>query len=170
MRPKFIVDVNAGKVTKWLRALGCDVLFVNPVDDDDLIAIAHRQGRTIITRDRGIPQRRSVTRRGVGVVLLKSASWREQMRQLITELGLMDSAAPFTRCMECNAPLEERERAWAQGKVPPYVYTTQRLFKECPQCRKVYWRGTHWDRMCEELEMGLSPLPGGSSDPHIASP
>lgn len=46
---KFIVDNNVGRLTGWLRALGYDTLFINPIDDGRLVDIARREG----SRDSG---------------------------------------------------------------------------------------------------------------------
>ena len=51
----------------------------------------------------------------------------------------------FTRCVECNTPVEKIEKSKVKPKVPPYVYKVQEEFMECPNCDKIYWKGTHWN-------------------------
>jgi uncharacterized protein with PIN domain len=36
-------------------------------------------------------------------------------------------------------------------RLPPYVRATQTRFSECPGCGRVYWPGTHWERMSARL-------------------
>jgi uncharacterized protein with PIN domain len=148
---KFIVDNNAGRLAVWLRALGYDTLFINPIEDDDLIEIARREGRVILTKDTGILRRRVVTRGEVQALYVQGDDWRGQLAQVIRDLGL-DAGPSFTRCIECNTPLQRRTREDARPHVPLYVYRTQEDFQRCPECGRYYWKGTHWDRMREELK------------------
>ena len=57
----------------------------------------------------------------------------------------------FTRCLECNALLEGREKETIKDRIPPYVYKTQDKYMECPACRRIYWKGTHWQAMIDKL-------------------
>jgi uncharacterized protein with PIN domain len=148
---KFIVDNNVGRLAVWLRALGYDALFINPIEDDDLIEIARREGRIILTKDTGILRRRIVTRGEVQALYVQGDDWRGQLAQVVRELHL-DADPGFTRCIACNTPPETRTREEARSHVPPYVYRTQQDFQSCPTCGRYYWKGTHWDRMREELQ------------------
>ena len=80
---KFIVDMNVGRLAVWLRALGYDTLFINPIEDDDLIEIARREGRTILTKDTGILRRRVVTSGAVKALYVEGDDWRDQLAQVV---------------------------------------------------------------------------------------
>ena len=147
---KFIVDNNVGRLVKALRALGYDTIFINPIADSDLIELARREGRVILTKDTGILRRRLVTSGEVAALRVEGDDWREQLAQVVRCLGLA-TAPQFTRCIECNTPLDPRTREEVRSHVPPYVYQTQSAFLACPSCRRHYWRGTHWKRMSREL-------------------
>ena len=147
---KFIVDNNVGRLTGWLRALGHDTLFINPIEDDDLIDVARREGRTILTKDTGILRRRVITSGEVPALYVEGDDWRVQLGQVVRDLDL-DPQPTFVRCIECNTPLERRTRDQAQPHVPPYVHRTQEEFLACPKCGRHYWKGTHWQRMREEI-------------------
>lgn len=151
MEPGFIVDANVGRLARRLRMLGYDTRFINDIDDDELIRIAWREGRILLTRDTGIMERRIVTTGRITAVLITSDEVKEQIRQVIDGLCLEPAPAPFTRCMECNAPLMARDKEAVYGLVPPYVYRTQNQFMQCPRCERVYWQGTHWAEMAREL-------------------
>jgi uncharacterized protein with PIN domain len=151
---RFIVDNNVGKLAVWLRALGYDAVFINPIEDDELIEIARREGRIILTKDTGILRRRVVTSGEVQALRVYGDDWREQLGQVIRELGL-ERQPQFTRCIECNVPLETRSRDEARPHVPPYVHRTQRDFLACPSCGRHYWRGTHWEAMRREVAESL---------------
>ena len=151
MRPKFLVDPNVGRLAKWLRVIGYDTLFIPEADDTELLRVAMDQGRTVITRDGYIMERRVVTKGKVKVVLLRSDDFREQMRQLTESLGL-DYQDCFTLCVECNARLEEVSKEVVRDGVPPFVYESHEQFQACPNCGRLYWRGTHWRNMNAEMD------------------
>lgn len=147
---RFIVDNNVGRLARWLRALGYDTVFINPIEDGELVAIAQREGRTILTKDTGILRRRLIASGEVPALYIEGDDWRRQLGQVVRELGL-ERQPRFTRCVECNTPLEERTREEARRHVPPYVYRTQPDFLYCPSCRRWYWKGTHWQRMHDKV-------------------
>ncbi|MCI0438569.1 MAG: Mut7-C RNAse domain-containing protein [Chloroflexi bacterium] len=150
MRPRFAIDVNVGRLAKWLRGMGYDALYLPNVDDGELLRIARSEGRVIITRDRRILERRLVTRGIVKVFLVESDDFREQMREVAAAFGL-DLRNGFSLCIECNARLTSVARERVRERVPPYVYENQEQFFECVRCGKLYWRGTHWRNMRAEL-------------------
>jgi uncharacterized protein with PIN domain len=149
---RFIVDHNAGKLAGWLRMMGYDSLFFTGEDDTTMVRQALAEGWVILTRDTGIMNRRVVSGGRLRAVLLKSEVPERQMRQLLDEFDLIGQARPFTLCLECNRPLEERGRDELRDRVPPYVFATQTQYMECPACRRIYWRGTHWEAMKRKLE------------------
>jgi uncharacterized protein with PIN domain len=150
MAPRFIADVNVGRLAKWLRVIGYDTLFVPGVDDTELLRIAMEEGRTVVTRDRYIMERRVVTTGRVKAVLVHSDDFREQMQQVTETLGLGFQSG-FSLCIECNTSLEETSKESVRERVPPFVFSTQERFLVCLACRKLYWRGTHWRNMKAEL-------------------
>jgi len=149
---RFIADCNVGRLARWLRLLGYDTLFANGLDDDGILRIALKEGRIVLTRDTHF-LRRHVTRSGqVKMVFLQAEDVKKQVSQVVRELGLDWREARFSRCIECNSPLEARDREAVRSLIPPYVYQTQREFAQCPGCGRIYWQGTHWQRMRGELE------------------
>ena len=153
--PRFIVDVNVGKLAKWLRILGFDTLFVNPIEDGVLVQIALRDSRIILTKDTHIAERRVVTRGQVRVVLVEGDRVLDQLAFVAEELHLHGPFRMFSRCLDCNVPLRAIDRSSVQNLVPPYVYRTQKRYMTCPLCAKVYWSGTHWQRMRDTVEAVL---------------
>jgi hypothetical protein len=91
--------------------------------------------------------------KGIQKVIVKSDHVEEQVEQLIEEMGIaIDENMLFRRCVECNCLLEDLPKEKARGKVPDYVFETQEMFKKCPQCNKIFWKGTHWDMVGKWLE------------------
>jgi uncharacterized protein with PIN domain len=156
---RFIVDHNVGKLAKWLRMMGYDALFFNGSDDSGMIATALAENRVILTRDTGIVQRRLVTSGRLKAILINSDRVDTQMKQVIDTLNLDINYRPFTICLECNQPLVEVSKEQVRERVPPYVFKTQQQYMECPACRRIYWRGTHWRAMNRRLEKLLQYQP-----------
>jgi uncharacterized protein with PIN domain len=149
---RFIVDVNVGKLAKWLRIMGFDTLFINPIDDGELVEIARLEGRIVLTKDTHIADRRLVTSGQVRVVEVEGDQLLEQLRFVTSTLGLRGPFNLLSRCIEDNSPLVPVEKSRVRARVPPYVYSTQERFVTCPRCSRVYWAGTHWQRMRELVD------------------
>jgi uncharacterized protein with PIN domain len=149
---RFIIDHNAGKLARWLRMLGFDSLFFTGEDDSDMVKQALAESRIILTRDTGVMKRRVITRGRLKAILIKSEEPEEQIRQVMAELDIKNNSHPFTLCLECNRPLIPKTPAEVKDRVPPYVFKTQKQYVECPACRRIYWRGTHWAAMLHKLE------------------
>jgi len=155
--PKFIVDCNVGKLTKWLRLMGYDSVFFNGTDDSQLVAIALAEGRVILSRDTQIMKRRVITSGRLKAIPIQSDKPELQMRQVIDTLSLDPQSRSFTLCLECNQVLVERDKGEVKELVPPYVFKTQSQFMQCPACHRIYWRGTHWQAMSQRLEKFIIP-------------
>ena len=148
---RFVVDVNVGRLAKWLRVLGYDTLFPKHADDNDLVRIAIREGRVLVTRDAGFSLRRAVRQGQMRVVQILDQDLDDQLRQLVREMAL-EPTNGFSRCVVCNEPLHSVAKEKVADRLPPYVYQNHSDFMECPQCCRLYWRGTHWSAMCAQIE------------------
>lgn len=149
---KFIVDSNAGKLARWLRIIGYDALFFNNIEDAHLIDIALREERVVLTRDTQIMRRRVIIEKRIKAILLQHDDPKEQLRQVIKKLNLDCHLRHFTRCLECNQNLLPKTKEDIRELVPPFVFRTQTQYMQCPSCLRIYWRGTHWQRMMNELD------------------
>jgi len=152
MEITFIVDSNAGKLARWLRMMGYDTLFFSDIEDGHLVEMAMKEGRIVVTRDTQIAKRRVAANGNVKVILSRDDDPKRQLLQVMKELNLDCRETQFTRCLECNQRLLSRSREDVQDLVPPYVFRTQTQYMQCPSCRRVYWQGTHWQRMKQALE------------------
>ena len=151
-RIRFIVDSNVGKLAKWLRMLGYDAVFFEGEDDAYMIDRALKENRVILTRDTRLMKRGVITSGRLKAIMIGSDKPEPQIQQVIEALHLDFQSHPFTVCLECNHPLEERSREEIEDRVPPYVFRTQPQYMECPSCHRIYWRGTHWQAMLRKLE------------------
>jgi len=148
--PAFVADVMVGKLARWLRVLGCDVVYSNDLDDDAIVRIAEAENRIILTRDNGLIARKSVPR----YIFIENDHYREQVRQVVETCGLKEFKV-FSRCLECNTPLQDVDKEAVFEKIPPFVYLTQDRFAACPDCGRVYWHGTHADQMLKRLPIQI---------------
>ncbi len=149
---KFIVDHNVGKLTKWLRMMGYDTLFFDGEDDWLMVRAALAEDRIILTRDTQVMKRGVVIKGRIKAILIQSEEPKQQMQQVVETLNLDCQSKLFTICLECNQPLEEKSKQQVQDQVPPYIFQTKNQYVECPACHRIYWRGTHWQAMTEQLK------------------
>jgi uncharacterized protein len=148
---KFVADVMVGKLARWLRILGFDVLYNNRFEDDEILRTAEDQDRVILTRDAELHKRG-----GARSLFIEADDYEEQVQQVLSAFQLKDAVSLFTRCAECNALLVETDREAVFLKAPPYVYLTQKDFAICPACDRVYWRGSHADGIAAKMKRWTS--------------
>jgi len=145
---RFIADVMLGRLARWLRIMGYDVLYSNSYSDEELARIADQEDRCLLTRDRELLSRFRVAKS----VLVDSGDLREQLRELSEKLGLVVGKDVFTRCVRCNGELQDADKRDVRDLVPEYVYATVERFSRCGGCGRIYWPGTHVQRMRTGLE------------------
>ena len=143
---KFAADRMLGRLVKWLRVLGCDVIYGPHLTGYGLIRAARAEQRLILTRDRRLKQKQPPE-----FIFIESDHYRDQLRQTVRECGLEIGGTLFTRCLACNCSLQIRPKETVKQLVPAYVFATQEEFSWCSQCRRVYWPATHQQKMVEEL-------------------
>jgi len=143
----FVVDCMLGKLAKWLKILGFDVLYYSRAEDDDLLAAARKDGRTLLSRDRALLGRA----RRLAKLLVESERWPDQVRQVLDHFGLYDDVRPYSRCLTCNTVLKPLPKSQAANLVPASVLERADSFALCPSCGRVYWPGTHFDDMAAKV-------------------
>jgi uncharacterized protein with PIN domain len=139
MTRKFMVDFMLGRLCRWLRLIGEDAEYFKESDRGGIIYRSLTEKRIILTRDHRLSKKKAL-----GLCLIMSDNFREQLKQVVEEFGLVvEDEKIFTRCTLCNTPIIPILKEEAEGKVPEYVYETQDEFSFCPKCSKIYWKGTH---------------------------
>jgi uncharacterized protein len=137
--PTFVADVMLGRLARWLRIAGFDVLYSNRFSDDELIALSKRECRILLSRDTRLLVRKAVDR----FIFLTREEICAQVREVLDVTGVRAFPGVLSRCLACNDLLENRPREQVRERVPPYVFETQAQFKSCPCCGKIFWAGTH---------------------------
>lgn len=154
MEPRFLADNMLGKLARWLILLGYDAAWAADGRSDlELLEQAHREGRVFLTRDTKIPDVAGLVK-----VVIREQRFEGQLRHVARELGLRpDPAKAFTRCTYCNEPLAGLPREEALPLVPPLVRALDTPFFRCPRCKRVYWNGTHTERVLKKLQRLFEP-------------
>ncbi len=145
---RFVADAHMGGLAKLLRMAGFDTLYDNAFEDNEIVAIARRESRIVLSRDRDLLKCREVTH-GCYVRELKP---RQQLREIFQRLDLASMARPFTLCLRCNAPLRVIDKQLVLERLPPSVREHQQRFSTCDVCQRLFWAGSHWRHMRDLLD------------------
>jgi uncharacterized protein len=146
---KFLADCMLGKLAKELRMLGYDTIYYRGKDAHQMIQRARNEGRVILTRNRKLIPKRPEDR----IVGVMEDAPLIQLMELIQKGTIsLNVENPFSRCLLCNALIVEIPREEAEGKVPDFILYQQKTFYQCPQCKKIYWQGTHQENMQKKVE------------------
>ena len=129
----FVADAHLGGLARLLRMAGFDTLYDNAFHDAEIAAISAQQQRIVLTRDRDLLIRKEIMH-GCYVRALKAEAQAQQAR-------------PFTLCLHCNAPLHPVAKSEVEADLPPQVRALHQTFRRCDVCARVYWKGSHWQRM-----------------------
>ncbi|NLE35862.1 MAG: hypothetical protein GX622_12230, partial [Bacteroidales bacterium] len=116
-------------------------------DDREIIEVAIREGRVILTRDRLLLKRAT---RATGY-LVRSQYHEEQLREVFEEFGLKNQVKLFSRCIACNTLLEEVRKEDIADRLLADTRTYYDSFRRCPGCDRIYWEGSHYDNMKKSL-------------------
>lgn len=144
----FAADVHLRRLTKTLRLLGIDTAWNREWDDADLVQASNREQRMILTRDVGL-LKRGETRFGYWV---RSQDPDRQIKEITGRFEISDNLQPFSRCMECNGLLQTVDKKEVEDKVPPKVKEWHSLFHRCRNCHKIYWQGSHFEKLKEKVQ------------------
>lgn len=146
---KFIADRMLGRLAKWLRVFGFDVYYQRDIDRASLIKIAKDENRVILTRARNFSELKHIPT----FLIIDDDYLEPQLKQFFSKYKDLDrSSNVFSRCVECNQLLEEVSKDQVADSVPPKAYEMHDEYRICPACKRIYWQGTHIDRMKKFIE------------------
>jgi uncharacterized protein with PIN domain len=157
-RVAFLVDANVGRLAGLLRALGLDAAHDPSLDDASLAELAAKDRRILLSRDR-LLLKRAIVAYGR---LVRSQEPQAQLLEVLRFFGLGPPFAAFTRCLRCNDHLEAVPKAEILDRLLPLTKQYYADFRRCPCCERVYWAGSHHERMRERVEWICRELAGGA--------
>jgi uncharacterized protein with PIN domain len=138
----FVADTHLGRLAAYLRILGFDTLYRNDYGDEELARLACGE-RILLTRDRGLLMRSQVT----SGCYVRATHPREQLAEVVRRFGLSRVMAPFRRCVHCNTLLEPTKKELVNERLLPETRHYYDEFYLCPECDRIYWKGSHYRRM-----------------------
>jgi hypothetical protein len=146
--PRFVVDVNLGRLARLLRVLGFDVWWSSDADDRTLAEISVAQQRILLTRDRGLLKRRAITHG----LFVYSDQPEQQALEVIRRLDLRDRLKPLTRCVRCNGMLARVSKDEVIDQLEPLTRRHYDEFSRCADCGRIYWAGSHYKRLLDVVD------------------
>ena len=146
---KFLCDQMLGTLAKWLRILGFDTYYTNNLTDDlEVIKIAKKEKRILLTMDKNfIYQAR---RENISVIEISTTELDEQLKIALENVEINQDLI-LTRCLICNSTLNYIKKNDVKAKIPDRVFESNDKFWYCKNCNKIYWKGTHYDKMLEKI-------------------
>jgi hypothetical protein len=146
--PRFLLDNHLGKLATYLRNLGFDAYYQNNLQDEDLIDLLEADARILLTRDRRLLMRK-VVKQGYCV---RSLNPETQLYEVVHRFQLKEYITPFHRCLRCNSILQSAEKGSLLPRLQPLTRQYYDEFRLCPVCDRIYWKGSHYERMRELIE------------------
>jgi uncharacterized protein with PIN domain len=148
---KFIADGMLGKLTRWLRILGQNVKYSNNLDDSQLITIAKKERRILLTRDLELYQQ--ATAKGVNAFYVDGKTEAEKLAQLAQRFKIeLEIDMEKSRCPKCNTRVKPIPKEEVMDKVEKSTFEYYDQFWRCPKCGQIYWQGAHWTRIRKTLD------------------
>ena len=147
---KFLADGMLGKITRWLRMIGCDVKYFNDLADEELINISIEEDRVLLTRD--IELFRRAMSKGAAVFFVEGRDEVEKLAEIGKHFNLnLEVNVENSRCPKCNARIRPVSKDEVEKRIPPATLKFYNEFWECPNCGQIYWQGSHWKRINRTL-------------------
>lgn len=162
--PRFVLDTHLGKLAAYLRLLGFDTLYRNDYDDATLARISASERRILLTQDRGL-LKRSIVTHGYYV---RAAAPTDQVVEVVRRFDLARLVEPFGRCLRCNGRLHPVPKAAVLDRLPPRTRQEHHRFWQCEGCGRVYWKGSHYDRLRRLIATLLERAPTAEASTGLA--
>lgn len=143
--PAFLADRMLGKLARWMRIMGYDTEYAQDVDDTSIARMAVDEGRILLTRDRGLH-----SRKGIRSIYVAPVELEEQLHFVAKACNLRFDESRM-RCSLCNGAISAVSPEAVSGDVESGILLRHSRFYRCGVCRKVYWRGSHWERISKTI-------------------
>ncbi len=162
LRPKplrevrFVADTHLGRLARYLRMLGFDTLYRNDFTDDELARISCDQSRILLTKDRGLLKRSRVTHG----YFVREIHPRGQCIEVLRRFDLVGLITPFERCIRCNGMVKAVDKEEIIDQLEPGTRQYYDEYRRCEDCARIYWRGSHYQRMQRFIDQILEEVRG----------
>jgi uncharacterized protein len=147
---RFLADGMLGKLTRWLRMLGQDVVYSVQLDDNALLELAKKEERTLLTRDLELYKR--AVARGIDAYYVEGKTEVERLAELAQRYHIpLKADMDRSHCPICNTKLAQANKGEIKAKLEPNTYLHYDKFWRCPNCGQTYWQGAHWKQIQQTL-------------------
>jgi uncharacterized protein with PIN domain len=131
-----------GKLTRWLRILGHDVIYSTQLSDSGLLELAKKENRVLLTKDLELYQR--AIAKGIDALYLEGKSESERLAEVAKRYSLtLEIDMEKSHCPVCNTKLKATPKEQLSGELEKNTFTYYDKFWKCPNCGQVYWQPTH---------------------------
>ena len=154
--PRFVLDTHLGKLARHLRLAGFDSLWRNDYADEQIVVLALAERRIVLTRDCGLLKRRAVERGH----FVHATDAESQLAEVVRVFQLEGLLRPFSRCRECNVCLVDADKSELTQRLPERIRSFYDRFRRCPGCARIYWEGTHYERLKRMLALAVPAKTG----------
>ena len=162
----FLVDVMLIKLGRWLRILGYDCKIPDPlnkneIDDEELVYIAIKEKRVLLTMDRELAANSSDN---LKVILIPStiSNVKDQLLFLFKN-GIIDEnkleISKFEnkiKCSKCGGELEvinvDNIEEFLSEEESNRIKSKYDEVWRCRNCNHIYWKGGHWKNIISVIE------------------
>ncbi len=145
---RFVLDTHLGRLARYLRMLGFDAAYETDCEDKELSRISHDEERILLTRDRGLLKRGEI----VHGYFIRSTEPEQQVIEVLERYDLFSAVSPFRRCIRCNVPLNDVSKQSVLDRLQTKTSHCYDEFRICPACKRIYWAGSHYDRMQQFIQ------------------
>ncbi|WP_413944155.1 Mut7-C RNAse domain-containing protein [Bdellovibrio sp. HCB-162] len=145
---QFLVDENLLGLVRQLRMMGVDAASYKSLSDDELLTISEKENRILLTKDRRLFHR---IPEGRGY-LVQSEPPEEQLLEVLKHFSIGESDEALARCFECNTLIEEVPKESVRDRVDAKTFAIYDVFYECPTCHRIYWEGSHFEKLLKKVE------------------
>jgi uncharacterized protein with PIN domain/sulfur carrier protein ThiS len=150
----FVADGHLGKMARNLRLLGFDVAYGQKANDRQLLDVMAHENRALLTCDRRLLMH-AIVQHGY---CPRSQNAEEQTIEVVRRFKLLDLIDPFTRCLRCNARLQNAAKADVIEELEPLTRIYYEQFRRCHGCGQIYWSGSHFEKLEKRIEKIIAPL------------
>jgi len=150
MEPRFICDVHLGKLAKALRMLGFDTAYQNSFTRKSLERISVEERRILLSRNPVFAKNKKIHS-----YIITSEDATAQIKSVTLNFDLKNKMRPFSLCLVCNEPLERVSKELIVNQIPPNTAKYFTEFWQCNHCKRIYWKGSHYERMLKEINFIL---------------
>ena len=146
-KPVFLVDAMLGNIAKKLRLLGFDSEYSSDIKDEELVLRAKKEDRILLTKD--LPLLKNAKKQSIQAFWVEGKLEMDQLVQIFKKFNVrkISISGNTSRCTECNGTLESVQKDKIKDEIPAGVLKQNNEFWQCIQCKKIYWEGTHIERL-----------------------